>query len=158
MILRFCQFTLIILTSLGQSLLFAAEQPVALTERSIGVGAGELSQTVFGLAVVVGILFLASFFLERTKLLSAGSDCDVSVVKQIPISVKEKLLVLQIGDEKILVGNAAGNMRTLHRWASPATEELESKSPAVFSQLIQKQLSAANKMTVIRSRKQEAKQ
>lgn len=111
---------------------------VPIAERSIGVGAGELSQTAVGLAVIVSLLFLGSFFLKRFKLLSPALGGEVRVINQIPLSAKEKLLVLQVGEEKILVGNGGGNMRTLHRWASPAGVGEDQAATPVFARLLNK--------------------
>ncbi|MBD2858441.1 FliO/MopB family protein [Spongiibacter sp. KMU-158] len=126
----------------------SVEKATPVAAQSVGVGAAELSQTIVGLAAIVGLLFLASFLMKRFKLVQPSAAGEVSVVSQIPLSVKEKLLVLQIGDEKILVGNAAGNMRTLHRWASPAEQQDSLPKTPVFARLLKNTTLGATANTV----------
>jgi flagellar protein FliO/FliZ len=122
-------------------------EPVALAsatlrQGNLGVSGAEVSTTLLTLMTIVGLLFLGSYLLKRFRVVSGPANHGVSVVGQIPMSVKEKLLIIQVGDEKILVGSAAGNMRTLHRWASPEEEPLPSAESPVFARLLRAKTAA----------------
>lgn len=98
----------------------AAPAPAALMPTT------DLMGMTLMMLLVVGVLLLASWLLKRSKLLSAPSQAGVKVIAQLPISVKEKLLVITVGGENLLVACAPGGISTLHVWTDD-----ESKSSTV---------------------------
>ena len=86
---------------------------------------GELFTTALGLAVVIAVVLGIGWILRRGRVVG-GNVADVSLVGQLPLGVKEKLLVVQVGEEKLLLGCTSDSIRRPHSWSSPATEAPDS--------------------------------
>ena len=70
-----------------------------------------------------------------------GSEmCIRDRVSQIPLGMKEKLLVLQVGEERLLVGCTPASMQTLHRWDAEALPEQTIAATGDFAALLKKRL------------------
>ncbi|WP_269620492.1 flagellar biosynthetic protein FliO [Zhongshania sp. BJYM1] len=95
---------------------------------------GMVGSMLFVIVCIVGLMWL----LRRTRLVSASGQGGVTVVSQIPLSMKEKLLVVQVGDEKLLLGCTSASINTLHSWAS-AADDVNAKPPeSAFAKLLAK--------------------
>jgi flagellar protein FliO/FliZ len=80
-----------------------------------GVSAGTLLQTVLGLALVIGILLLAAYFLRRLNGgRGFGSNGPLRVVGGLMIGPRERIVLVEIDDTWIVVGLVPGQIRTLH--------------------------------------------
>ncbi|MEX1665413.1 flagellar biosynthetic protein FliO [Zhongshania arctica] len=108
----------------------AAPMPVA---PSIDV-AGMVGSLLFVIVCIVGLTWL----LRRSRLVSTTGQAGVKLVSQIPLSMKEKLLVVQVGDEKLLIGCTATAINTLHCWASSPDDESDKPAESPFAKLLAK--------------------
>lgn len=80
-----------------------------------GVSAGMMLQTVLGLALVLGLLFLAAYVLRRLNGGHGfGSNGPLRVVGGLMISTRERIIVVEVGDTWLVIGVGPGQMRTLH--------------------------------------------
>ncbi len=89
---------------------------------------------VFSLLIVVAVLFALAWVLRRSKgVLSAGNQ-KISVVSQLPVGVREKVLLLRVGEENVLVGYSGGGLQALHAWHGdiPADIAHDHIQPAAF--------------------------
>lgn len=72
-------------------------------------------QTVLGLVVVIGVLFLAAYFLRQLNGgRGFGSNGPMRVVGGLMIGTRERIVVVEIGDTWLVVGLVPGQIRTLH--------------------------------------------
>ncbi|WP_313952727.1 flagellar biosynthetic protein FliO [Accumulibacter sp.] len=72
-------------------------------------------QTAFGLALVIGILFLAAYLLRRLNGgRGFGSNGPLRVVGGLMIGTRERIVLVEIEDTWIVVGVVPGQIRTLH--------------------------------------------
>ena len=81
----------------------AASKPTPATSLPAGPTfdvTGMIGSLLFVILCIVGLTWL----LRRSRLVSASGQGGVTLVSQIPLSMKEKLLVVQVGDEKLLLG------------------------------------------------------
>lgn len=72
-------------------------------------------QSLLGLLLVLGVLFLVAYLLRRLNGghgLLGGSP--VKSVGGLMISTRERIVVLEIGDTWLVVGIVPGQIRTLH--------------------------------------------
>lgn len=65
---------------------------------------GYIRQVTIMLVVVIAVIFAISFFLKRTNLVSKNANEDIKVLNTLSIGTKEKLLVLEVNHNKILLG------------------------------------------------------
>lgn len=72
-------------------------------------------QTLFGLAAVIGVLFLAAYLLRRLNGgRGFGSNGPMRVVGGLMIGTRERIVLVEIGDTWLVVGLVPGQIRTLH--------------------------------------------
>lgn len=94
---------------------------------------GRLDTDAFGsainvlgaLVVVLALLFVAAWAVRRLQRVSGFSRGSIQVVSQLPLGVKERVLLLRIGEENVLVGCTPGGIRALHVWQGPCPEPEE---------------------------------
>jgi flagellar protein FliO/FliZ len=92
---------------------------------------GVLSSLVLVSLGIVAVVWL----LRRSRLVAGHGLTGVSIVGQIPLSMKEKLLVVQVGDQKLLLGCTSASINTLHSWAS-AKEDAANIPESAFAKLL----------------------
>lgn len=78
----------------------------------------------FGLSLVVVIaaILVIGWFYSRMRI-GAGKAGDViNVVASRPLGPKERLMVIEIGDQQLLVGMTATQLQTLHIFDKPVVD------------------------------------
>ena len=80
-----------------------------------GVSVGVLLQTVFSLALVVGLIFAAAYLVRKVNGGRVfGGNGPLRVVGSLLLGPRERIVLLEIGDTWLVVGLTAGRMQTLH--------------------------------------------
>lgn len=83
------------------------------------LGAGYLLQLVIGLVVVLaGIAALAWLMRRVTRFQSAAGD-RLRVLGGLSVGARERVVLIQAGEEQLLVGVASGQVRMLHVLRQP---------------------------------------
>ncbi|AOV18461.1 flagellar biosynthetic protein FliO [Acidihalobacter aeolianus] len=91
-----------------------------------GVGAGYFVQVFLGLAVVVVGIFALLWLLKRMNRFQGGVQGRLRVIAAVPLGTRERAVVLQVGEEQVLLGVAPGRVSRLHvlnRPLEPAVSE-----------------------------------
>lgn len=79
---------------------------------------------VFGsLLVVFGCLFGLVFFLKKMNGLPTTDRKLIQVLGSVKVGSREKIVLLRAGEEQLLVGVAAGSVRTLHVFSDLGSQE-----------------------------------
>nr|WP_042338368.1 flagellar biosynthetic protein FliO [Paraburkholderia ferrariae] len=78
------------------------------------LGFGAVLQTVFGLAVVIAVVFGCAWLARRLGLQGAPRNALVKTVGGASLGGKERVAVVEIGDTWLVLGAAPGNVRLLH--------------------------------------------
>jgi flagellar protein FliO/FliZ len=79
-----------------------------------GPGAGGLLQTIFALLLVLGLLAGLAWFMKRYGPKAMGSSANLRVVGALNIGGRERIMVVEVGDQWIVVGAAPGRVNALH--------------------------------------------
>ncbi len=80
-----------------------------------GVSTGMMLQTVVGLALVLGLLFLAAYLLRRLNGgRGFGGNGPLRLIGGLMISPRERIIIVEVGDTWLVVGVGPGQIRTLH--------------------------------------------
>ncbi|MCG5074995.1 flagellar biosynthetic protein FliO [Paraburkholderia tagetis] len=78
------------------------------------LGFGAVLQTVFGLALVIGVVFGCAWLARRLGLQHGPRSALVKTVGGASLGGKERVAVVEIGDTWLVLGAAPGNVRLLH--------------------------------------------
>jgi flagellar biosynthetic protein FliO len=78
-----------------------------------GSATGSLLQTLFALIVVLGVLGALAWFLKRYGPKAMGGSAHLRVVGSLNLGGRERLLVVEIGNQWIVVGASPGRVNAL---------------------------------------------
>jgi flagellar biosynthetic protein FliO len=88
----------------------AAVPPVALPA---GSSTGSLLQTLFALILVLAVLGALAWFLKRYGPKVGGGNANVRVVGSLNLGGRERIVVVEVGNEWIVVGASPGRINAL---------------------------------------------
>lgn len=90
----------------------AAETAVPATPPS-AVGAGSMLQFAFGLIVVLGLIVGAGWFMKRFQV-GPSAPGTVKVIAGASVGQRERVVVVEVGDNWLVLGVAPGRVNALH--------------------------------------------
>ncbi|MBD8626076.1 flagellar biosynthetic protein FliO [Oxalobacteraceae sp. CFBP 8753] len=88
--------------------------PQVALPASGGSGAAGLLQTIFALLLVLGLLIGLAWLLKRYGPKPGGGLANLRVVGALNIGGRERIMVVEVGDQWIVVGAAPGRVNALH--------------------------------------------
>jgi len=97
----------------------AAATPAATPVTAPGSLGGQLAQMVFGLLLVVGLIFFLAWVLRRMQSTAVKGGQVIEIVGSRAIGPRDRLLLVQVGKEQILIGHTPGSIEALHVLAEP---------------------------------------
>lgn len=104
-----------------------AAEPVATTATTtaaapaVGGGvAGQLTQLVLGLLLVLGLIFFLAWLLRRVQQAGpAGKGQVIELIGSRALGPRDRLVLVQVGNEQILLGLSPGTITALHVLKEP---------------------------------------
>jgi flagellar biogenesis protein FliO len=75
---------------------------------------GELVKLVFALGVTIGLFYALALFMKRMQVGTGKNGTLITVLAAQPLGGKEKIWVLDIAGEKLVVGTSPGTVNCLH--------------------------------------------
>ncbi|MBK5355218.1 flagellar biosynthetic protein FliO [Pseudomonas sp. TH41] len=97
----------------------AAATTTAAPAVSSGV-AGQLTQLVFGLLLVLGLIFFLAWLLRRVQQAGpAGKGQVIELIGSRALGPRDRLMLVQVGNEQILLGLSPGTITALHVLKEP---------------------------------------
>ena len=77
--------------------------------------AGQLTQLVFGLLLVLGLIFFLAWLLRRVQQAGpAGKGQVIELIGSRALGPRDRLMLVQVGNEQILLGLSPGTITALH--------------------------------------------
>ncbi len=118
---RFLQRSLALAGALYMDVALATSQPSAAVVAPSGGAnaAGQLTQLVLGLLLVLGLIFLLAWLLRRVQNAAPGSGQVIEILGSRNLGPRDRLLLIQVGKEQILIGHTPGSIEALHVLAEP---------------------------------------
>lgn len=89
---------------------------------------GYLLQVIGSLLLVFGCIFGLLFLLKKLNGVSMGHHTPVRVIGSTRVGTREKVLLLQAGEQQLLIGVSPGGVRTLHVFEKPVVSADQSKN------------------------------
>lgn len=82
--------------------------------------AGQLTQLVFGLLLVLGLIFFLAWLLRRVQQAgTAGKGQVIELIGSRALGPRDRLMLVQVGNEQILLGLSPGTITALHVLKEP---------------------------------------
>jgi flagellar protein FliO/FliZ len=81
---------------------------VPATASGIPSPSANLLEVVVSLAIVITVIFLLAWFIKRMGHINMSQNQVLQVKASLPLSTKEKLMIVQVGEEQIVIGVAPG--------------------------------------------------
>src|SRR5579863_4889429 len=94
----------------------AAATPFAApVQPAVPSPAGGLLRVTVALLVVLAAVLAAAWLARRMRAVGGGgSSSSLELLAQLPLGTRERAVLVRVGDRQLLLGVAAGNVRTLH--------------------------------------------
>ena len=102
-----------------------------------------LIQTSLGLLIVLALIAVAAWSVKRFGSFHKAAQGQMKIVGGISLGSRERVVLLQVGDQQLVVGVAPGRIQTLHVMEEPIQFDDSSKDkPVKFSDKLQAALKA----------------
>jgi flagellar protein FliO/FliZ len=97
------------------------------------VGGGELLGMGISMAIVVAAILILGWFYSRSRLAGSGHSDLINVVATRALGPKERLMVVEVADQQLLIGMTSTAVQTLHVFDTPLTIPETSAENSSFS-------------------------
>jgi flagellar protein FliO/FliZ len=84
-----------------------------------GMSAAYLAQMLVGLIVVIAAILVLAFLMRRVGGIQSRLGSEFRVLGGISVGSRERMLLVQVGEQQLLVGVAPGRVQTLHVLEDP---------------------------------------
>jgi len=99
--------------------------------------AGNLAQTTLGLLVVLLVIGAAAWAFKRFGNVHVGAQGRMKIIGGISLGTRERAVLLQVGDQQLLIGVSPGRVQTLHVLDKPVLIEEKPGNATSFSSRLQ---------------------
>lgn len=79
----------------------------------------QLLQVFLVLAGIIGFIFLLAYLYQKLNSFALKKNPDLKVITGLSLGTRERIVVIEVGKQQILVGITQGAMRTLHVLEEP---------------------------------------
>lgn len=108
------------------------------------LSAGSVGQLLLALLLVLALAVFSLWLLKRFNAVSLGGSAAIKVLASLPLSARERLLLVSVGKEQLLLGVSPGRIATLHVLAEPLPET-ELQTPTAFQNRLLDALNASRR-------------
>ncbi|CAD5202256.1 Flagellar biosynthesis protein FliO [Pseudomonas sp. FEN] len=103
--------------------------------------AGQLTQLVLGLLLVLGIIFVLAWLLRRVQQVGPGGKAQViELIGSRALGPRDRLVLVQVGNEQILLGLTPGTITPLHVLKEPVQVPSGEQATPEFAQRLMEML------------------
>ena len=118
------------------SAVMAAEPVAAVAAPAVGSSvAGQLTQLVLGLLLVLGLIFFLAWLLRRVQQVGpAGKGQVIELIGSRALGPRDRLVLVQVGNEQVLLGLTPGTITALHVLKEPVQVPSTEQATPEFAQ------------------------
>jgi len=130
------------------SLCFAAESSenvMAKTLTTTPLSSTALVETFLGLLLVLAIIVILAWLIKRTNRFHATANGEMKIIAGLSLGPRERAVLLQVGEQQILVGVTAQHVQTLHILDTPIETQQTTFKPIDFADKFQQILKQRKK-------------
>ncbi|QXI30105.1 flagellar biosynthetic protein FliO [Pseudomonas vanderleydeniana] len=116
-----------------------ATATAAVAPTVVGGMAGQLTQLVLGLLLVLGVIFALAWMVRRVQQAGpAGKGQVIDIIGSRALGPRDRLVLVQVGKEQILLGLTPGTITPLHVLKEPVeTPNGEPATPEFAQRLME---------------------
>ncbi|GAB3285989.1 flagellar biosynthetic protein FliO [Parahaliea aestuarii] len=96
--------------------------PAPAVDTALGLAA--LGKTAVALAVVLALIYGASALLRRIGGVRTAANGNLQVVSSVAVGQRERVVLVDVGDTRLVLGVASGQVNTLHSMPAPASDSV----------------------------------
>lgn len=116
---------------LGLSMVVGSNaQAAAASAQVTPLSVGSVFSVIFGLFVVLALLFGTAWLVRRLQRLQTAAPGILQPIAQQQLGLKERVMLLRIDQENILIACTGNGIRTLHTWQGPLPQGLSATTVA----------------------------
>ncbi|HEC28917.1 MAG TPA: flagellar biosynthetic protein FliO [Gammaproteobacteria bacterium] len=107
----------LVLFNLTMSVAFAAEEKtkkVIASSRSAIEGGQSVTEVALALALIIAVIFLMAWSVRRLGGAAFKANSELKVIGGLSMGARERIVLIQVGDEQLLLGVAPGRIQSLH--------------------------------------------
>ncbi|MGB5256523.1 MAG: flagellar biosynthetic protein FliO, partial [Woeseiaceae bacterium] len=97
-----------------------------------GLGGGDVLNMVISMLFLVAVIVVLGWLYSRSRFVGSGNNDAINVVATRALGPKERLLIVEVADQQLLVGMTATAVQTLHVFDKPVAIT-KSPAPAGFA-------------------------
>ncbi|MFP4694999.1 MAG: flagellar biosynthetic protein FliO [Thiohalospira sp.] len=101
---------------------------------------GRILEILLGLFAVLVFIGVVAWLVRRMPGLTRSADGSLRVVAGIPVGQRERILLVEVGGEQIVVGVAPGRVELLHHLAEPVSSTTKGDEGSDFAHRLQERL------------------
>lgn len=122
----------LLLSPVGMAQVGAAVGSANSPAPTIGSG-GHLLSVTLGLVAIIGLILALSWFVKRFTQGAMSGNAHIKMLSAMPLGTRERLLLIEVGDEQLLIGVTANAVNTLHVLKTPITVAEKTDITSEFS-------------------------
>lgn len=112
-----------------------AEQPAGQVHSVDDLSSSYLSRIIIGLVLILVLIFLLAWVMKKMQLTPQSGQQLIKIVSAISVGHRDRIALIQVGGEQILVGLTPGRIHKLHELKSTVDiSEDESFAHGPFAQ------------------------
>lgn len=97
---------------------FSGSNTLSHSKSNEGIPASYYLQVMFALFLIVALIIAAAWFVKRLNFTSMKSMGSLKIESSLPLGQKEKLIILRVENERILLGVTPHQINFLHKLTS----------------------------------------
>jgi flagellar protein FliO/FliZ len=102
------------------------------------VSTSALLETLLGLFVVLACIAFLAWLLRRTGRFQTTANGEMKIITSLALGPRERAVLLQVGEQQILVGVTSQHVQTLHILDTPvSTTTIKNNSNTTFAEKFQ---------------------
>jgi flagellar protein FliO/FliZ len=94
-----------------------------------------LAQLTLSLIAIVGLIFAISWALKRFKLAGPRGRGDITVIDELALGPRERIMLIRVGESQVLVGVGSGAVVGLTPLATPIVLQGSTPTPVFADRL-----------------------
>lgn len=121
-----------------------AQAPKAEVDAPTGAGT-HLFNVALGLVLIVALILVLAWFLRRFGQGGAFNSKSMKILATLPLGTRERLLVVDVGGQQILLGVTPSEITSLHVFETPVIDPEQAGGSSEFSQKLMSVLQKKNR-------------